>query len=284
MTADVHSRARCARESCRCRDCRKVNADYAAQAALREYPARVGAARARQHALDLAAAGVGARQLAIAADVSMSTISKLLGLHGSAQSKRIKPETERAILGVTPRDMAMSKTLPLGKTSAQLQTLLNRGWTRTAVGVRISGPTARPFYLTGKRVTVRVARIIESLLVEGIGDFDPVADRRHRRQQEALSVDDHRNEMRNALRATQPSLDPPDTKWMLDAACRTRKIPTWVFFPGRGDAATSRAALKICNECPVIIECRDWERTNPQSGTWGGMTEKQRQQKKRGAK
>jgi len=37
-----------------------------------------------------------------------------------------------------------------------------------------------------------------------------------------------------------------------------------------------RAAVKICQECPIINECLEYAIKNNEIGVWGGTTEKQR--------
>jgi len=37
-----------------------------------------------------------------------------------------------------------------------------------------------------------------------------------------------------------------------------------------------KAAKAICNSCPVMEQCRDYARKNPEYGVWGGETEEER--------
>lgn len=61
--------------------------------------------------------------------------------------------------------------------------------------------------------------------------------------------------------------------WADDALCKD--MDAEVFF-GRYEQMTSReeaAAKAICNQCPVIDQCRDYAvSTRQQAGIWGGTT------------
>lgn len=51
------------------------------------------------------------------------------------------------------------------------------------------------------------------------------------------------------------------------------------FFPesgGEGQALT-RQARKVCNNCEIRNPCLQWALDNDEAGTWGGLTERQRQ-------
>ena len=77
--------------------------------------------------------------------------------------------------------------------------------------------------------------------------------------------------------------------WLDDAAC----LGHWSYFDGNhpGENARNRkgisprhqAALAICRECPVLIECRTWALTNyyDDSAVIGGMTGHHRRQWRR---
>jgi WhiB family redox-sensing transcriptional regulator len=61
--------------------------------------------------------------------------------------------------------------------------------------------------------------------------------------------------------------------WATFAACAEAEGMT--FFPQT--KAEARAALAICNVCPVREDCLEHAlETNERFGVWGGMTEKER--------
>jgi len=57
--------------------------------------------------------------------------------------------------------------------------------------------------------------------------------------------------------------------WFQNAACRG--VDTNIFFPERGDSATFRLAVQICDSCQVAMECLQYAlENNERSGVWGG--------------
>ena len=59
--------------------------------------------------------------------------------------------------------------------------------------------------------------------------------------------------------------------WRDAAACRT--ADTALFFAPRGATASWRAALAICETCPVRQRCLDYALDNRiRHGVWGGLT------------
>lgn len=62
--------------------------------------------------------------------------------------------------------------------------------------------------------------------------------------------------------------------WTDRAACQGQ---TDVFFVNRGDTSSVVKAKAICEQCPVLEECRSYVLYYPERyGIWGGMTEKER--------
>jgi WhiB family transcriptional regulator, redox-sensing transcriptional regulator len=57
--------------------------------------------------------------------------------------------------------------------------------------------------------------------------------------------------------------------WRHRALCQY--VDASVFFPEKGQ--TAREAKRVCNRCPVTVECLDWalERKEP-TGIYGGTT------------
>lgn len=75
-------------------------------------------------------------------------------------------------------------------------------------------------------------------------------------------------------------ITPGDRDWWEDAACRG--VESSVFFSPDSERGTARArreqrAQRICQDCPVLIRCRDHAlSTGEPYGVWGGMTETDR--------
>jgi WhiB family transcriptional regulator, redox-sensing transcriptional regulator len=70
-----------------------------------------------------------------------------------------------------------------------------------------------------------------------------------------------------------------DTSWIEHGKCKTDRVPTYIFFPARGDGEGVRQAKAICAECPVRAECLDYAvRTSQRIGVWGGKSEYERRQ------
>lgn len=66
--------------------------------------------------------------------------------------------------------------------------------------------------------------------------------------------------------------------WMADAACRD--AATGKFFPTQGE--NFRAALAVCETCPVKAECLAYaEKIQIDFGVWGGTTAKERTRRRR---
>jgi WhiB family redox-sensing transcriptional regulator len=65
-------------------------------------------------------------------------------------------------------------------------------------------------------------------------------------------------------------------RWMQRAACR--EVDPELFYPETGQYHQSRAARRICGNCPVNEDCLAHAmKTREEWGIWGGMTGKQRQ-------
>lgn len=63
--------------------------------------------------------------------------------------------------------------------------------------------------------------------------------------------------------------------WARRGACR--EVPTWVFFPARGDSLA--AAKGVCARCVVRPQCAAFAMEAPGlKGLWGGLTEHERRQ------
>jgi WhiB family redox-sensing transcriptional regulator len=63
--------------------------------------------------------------------------------------------------------------------------------------------------------------------------------------------------------------------WMAEAACRGTSPEMW--FPAPGDLVTTRAAMAICDGCPVRSDCEEHAiAAGEEQGVRGGLSEKQR--------
>lgn len=120
-------------DKCRCPQCREANRiDQARARRQRAYgnPAYVDATAARDHVHDLQTRGMGWKRIAAAADVSLSTVHKLL--YGAPSrdmgpSKRIHQQTAQALLAVR-LDHAPSARVDATGTRRRLQALVWMGW------------------------------------------------------------------------------------------------------------------------------------------------------------
>ncbi len=75
---------------------------------------------------------------------------------------------------------------------------------------------------------------------------------------------------------TAPILD--ERPWAVYAACRNDESMN--FFPQ--NRTEERAALAVCNICPVVEDCLSHAlETNERFGVWGGTTERERRKLKR---
>jgi len=64
-----------------------------------------------------------------------------------------------------------------------------------------------------------------------------------------------------------------DGSWMAEAKCRG--MNTNIFYPPRGDTTGYAAAKKVCEGCPVILECRVTH-ASAHDGIFGGMSARER--------
>jgi WhiB family redox-sensing transcriptional regulator len=68
--------------------------------------------------------------------------------------------------------------------------------------------------------------------------------------------------------------------WQRRGNCADPDVPTWLFFPSRGDRKTLEAALAVCAGCAVRAECLSYGLQTGSAGIWGGTTEIERQRLK----
>lgn len=273
-------------DKCRCPECQAARRAYNEKRAAETAPPYVGADRARQHLRYLAENGVGLKQVVKVAPVSQGALWKLM--YGKRQadgtqvpSKRIKPETEAAILAVEIHDAAPGSREPAAKTLANVETLLARGWTKVAIGKRVHGPTARTLQLGDQEVTRHHARTIAALLHE------PVPARVSRwGVHEVEQPEESEPEIERQAVDLYDTMRIPaglDQSWKQRATCRRPEYPTRLFFPARGDTKTIAKAREACARCPVAVECRVFAEAIGATGVWGGTSEKQRKRTERAA-
>jgi WhiB family redox-sensing transcriptional regulator len=71
---------------------------------------------------------------------------------------------------------------------------------------------------------------------------------------------------------------PTDPDWRDQAHCRGHLK---LFFPPKAERPQARArreakAKRLCDACPVLLECRSWARQNREYGYWAGESEEDR--------
>lgn len=65
--------------------------------------------------------------------------------------------------------------------------------------------------------------------------------------------------------------------WIKDGLCGTCDNPDAFFPHGSTTEPRNSEAVKICRECPVWKQCREWAlESGEPHGTWGGLTSNQR--------
>lgn len=273
---------------CRCEACRAANSEYERERRRRLTPPYVGAARARAHLAELAAAGVGLKSVAKAAGVSHGSLSKLVygdSTRGTPPSKRIRPATEAKILAVTILEASNGARIPAGPTKTAIDKLLAAGWSKTAIAHALGAKS--PGLQVGKRDTVRagVAHAIAALANQPV----PPRNKHNHHATPApalvLTASEHAAHLDRIDRALEydlPTLDEAPGDWINRGSCRRHNVPTWLFFPGRGDLETTKRAKAVCATCPVAAECLDYAlATNQRHGIWGGLSDKERSAVKR---
>ena len=279
-------------KGCRCEPCRKANSRYEAARARRIAPPYVDATTARQHIEYLATMGVGLKTIAARSGVSHGSLWKLTyGKPGRGPSKRIRKETEDAILAVMPSHAADGARIPAGPTWAHVHELLRRGWTKTAIGHAIG--QGGVLQLSRTTVTAGNARAIKALLdqpvpprrtrwgttIEPTWDPDTEARDAARRQAQVET----RSMYRAAARGTNATshnllgtIDEGDTEWMARGACRRPEVPTWLFFVSGNDRKAVQHAKAVCATCPVAGDCAGYAERTGAVGIWGGLTDTER--------
>lgn len=293
---------------CRCADCSLAASEYERDRRARTAPPYVDAARARHHAKHLMAQGFGLKAQAKAAGVSATMLSKVVygdPRRGQTLTARIRPDNEKALLGLTLHDAPDSaRTVEAAHYDAQLARLHERGWTYTqiadALGVSPSNLKAKG---TRAKVTAGRMRAVTALLDQappliGADDrghnaaakarrdaYDPEAERRDRLRRAAQA--EERQRYRKAAQDAPPVIDVAALaaqEWRQRAACRF--VPddqTWIFWAPEADTAAMDACRQVCSWCPVADQCLTNALDNGETGFWGGHTEAERKAMQREA-
>jgi hypothetical protein len=133
-------------ERCGCGPCRAAKRDYERrrQRAMRRpdqvWAPYVPAGNARRHLADLAAAGVGLKQVAKVSGIGHGVLSKIVygdPARGMAPSRRVRQTTARRIMAVTTADLAGGARIDAAATWALIDQLTAAGYTKTWIARRI---------------------------------------------------------------------------------------------------------------------------------------------------
>lgn len=130
-------------DKCRCKPCRKGNRAYENnRQKQRAYGIQsyVPADRAREHLEELGKVGIGLKQVARITTVSHGSLSKIMySIKGKPQSKRIRAETEAAILAVKPvlENMGSKVSVDALGSHRRVQALVAMGWSQSQVASRL---------------------------------------------------------------------------------------------------------------------------------------------------
>lgn len=285
-------------EGCRCEPCKIANRQQRQADNKRTAPPYVDAGRARKHVLALVKAGFSLKAQARAAGVSVSSVGKLVygdNTRGTPPSKRVRPETEKALLGLTIADAPDSSVvIPAEHYTATLDELHRRGWTYTqmahAIGTSLNNLKPRSAKVTAGRH--RAARALLDLPVpladNNLGHnaaarrradaFDPEAERRDKLRKAAQAAE--RKMYRDRANDELPTLDLAELasqEWRRKAACRF--VPddqVWIFQAPDTDRAAMAACRKVCASCRVADDCLAEALRAGECGFWGGRSESER--------
>ena len=298
---DHGTRARYVTDKCRCAPCTEANRAYVARAKKSVAPPYVDAKRARAHVTALMAQGFGLKAQAKAAGVSETMLSKVVygdPRRDQALTKRIRPDNEKAILGLTLHDAPdHARTVHAAHYTATLAQLHERGWTYTqiadAIGCALTNlkPRGDRAMVTAGRHRAVLALLDQAPPLIGADEtghlaaararrdaYDPEAERRDRLRRAAQA--EERQRYRKAAQDAPPVLDMAALaaeEWRTRSACRL--VPddqTWIFWAPEADTAAMDACRQVCSWCPVAADCLASALTNGETGFWGGHTEAER--------
>lgn len=160
-------------DKCRCDLCRAATHAYEQHRRrwAREFPYAdpplVDSARARRHVKNLMKRGMGFKRIAETAGVPASAVGSIIwGRHDRA-AKRIRRETEAALLRVE-LELADGAKVDGTEARAIVEELLARGWTKRSIGRQVHGPNANSLQLRGGDVFVSTVKTLRRLLDEPV--------------------------------------------------------------------------------------------------------------------
>lgn len=300
---DHGTHARYVGDKCRCAPCTEANRAYVAQAKKSVAPPYVDAKRARAHVTALMAQGFGLKAQAKAAGVSETMLSKVVygdPRRGQALTKRIRPDNEKAILGLTLHDAPDSaRIIEAHQYLAVIEQLHDRGWTYTQIAESIGGTPSNLKPKARSKVTAGRHRAVLALLDQdppfiGADDrghnaaaiarrdaYDPEAERRERLRKAAnAEARAHYRVLERQTDDAPPVLDIAALaaqEWRDWSACRF--VPDderWIFWAPEADQRAMGACRQVCSWCPVADQCLTEALRSDETGFWGGHTEAER--------
>jgi hypothetical protein len=175
MTGQQHGTRKSFVAGCHCTPCRTANRAYENNRQRMILYGRwrpyVDAGPAREHVRALREAGIGWKRVAELAGLSTSVVSKLLygGPGDRPPAKRLRPETEAAILAVRPALDTFADSAPVDATGThrRVQALVWCGWSQARICARI-GMLRSNFgaVLEREQVTAATARAVRGLYDE----------------------------------------------------------------------------------------------------------------------
>ncbi len=170
-------------ERCGCEPCRQANRDYERRRGrAMARPDEVWlpfapAGPARRHLARLAEQGVGLKTVSALSGVSHGALTKIVygdRARGQKPSRRVRPETLAAILGVEVDQAQGAQKVPAGPTWVLLDELLAAGYTKAFLGRELGSTAAPPSLQVGRdRVRASTARRVEALHRHLIGQKPP---------------------------------------------------------------------------------------------------------------
>lgn len=271
-------------DRCRCTECKNANSAYGRERALGVDVAYVGADPVRKHIAELAAAGVGLKQVAKVSGVSHGSLWKIVyGAPNRGPSKRVRKATADAVLAVTPRDAADGAKVPAGPTWKLIDEMIAAGVPKVRIAEAI-GQAGPGLQLGRLCVSGRQARAVHGLhTMWRYGQITFVRHDRYGNEHEAtpppppdpLEVARERAALRDELYGELADIleERIARTWRASAACADR--PLHLFFPARGDHRAVAAARKICRACTVRAKCLE-ANLHQAEGIYGDTTPRQR--------
>lgn len=147
---------------CRCLKCRMANTNYETRRAAAqrrgEWNGLVDAAPVRAHLRKLSRAGVGYKAAAEAASVGKTAVAEIL----SGKKQRLRAQSAKRLLAVTPAARADHSTVPAARTWRLLEQLLDEGFTKARIA-RELGMKMPSLQIGRKRVLARTQLAVEKL-------------------------------------------------------------------------------------------------------------------------